>query len=145
MLGDGGLHLLHIVELAVGAGDVGKFVAHEPHLVERATLEHGHDALMLFATALAQFAHLAQNGHFGVHLHQAEVGERRCHRGGVGIIGINDEVIVHGFGELRTVVRRHIILQSLADAFGSNPKVQAHSYGGKHIVEVVAANEVRGH
>lgn len=97
---DGGFDLLHVVELAVRALNIGKLVAHEPHLVEVALAQHLNDASVLFAAALAQFAHLAQNGHFGTHLHEFEVFECCSHGSGVGVVGINDELVVWSGGEL---------------------------------------------
>ena len=144
-LGDGGLHLLHVIELAVGAIDVLELTAHEPHLVKRAVgqpLDHAHVLLM---AAGAQLAHLAQDGHLGRYLHQAEVVECCCHRRRVGIVGVHHQVVVFGLGELRAVVRWHIVLECVAYLLRCDVEVQAHGHRGQHVVQIIAADEVCCH
>ena len=80
--------------------DVAELIAHEPHLVETVALQHLHDVSVFLATALAQFTHLTDDSHLRSHLHQVEVVERSLHRCRIGVVGIHDEVVCGGLGEL---------------------------------------------
>ena len=98
---------------------------------------------MLFHTALAQLLHIAQHGHLVRHLHQAEILEGGTHTCGVGIVGIDDEVIVRGLSELRTVVARDIAFQSLTDGLCGHFEVTTYGNGRQGILHVVSAYEMR--
>ena len=49
---------------------------------------------MLLLRDVAKLAHHTQNSHLGRHLHELEIVDSRLHRGGVGIIGIDNEVVL---------------------------------------------------
>ena len=80
--------------MTVGVGKVGKLLANEPHFVKTTFGQLGHELLVLFMTAVAQFAHLAKNDHLGFNVHQTEVVQGRAHRRGVGVVGINDKMVL---------------------------------------------------
>ena len=142
LVGNGDFRLIDIVELAVVAFDVGVCVANEPDAVETAFLQHFHDVAVLFVAALAEFAHLADNRHFRTHIHLMEILKREFHRGRIGIIGIDDEAVLGGFGELRTIVRGNLTLDGMADFLGLDGELQADGDGCQHIVDIIGADEM---
>ncbi len=125
--------------------DVAELLAHQPHHIEAAALQHLHDVAVLLAAALAQFAHLADDGHLRTYRHLAEVVERGLHRRRIGVVGIHNQVVAPRLHQLRAVVRRHVVLQRVANLFRLHGKLQSHGDGCQHVVQVVGTDEVCAH
>ena len=100
---------------------------------------------MFLITLIAQLAHLSDDGHLVFGLDEAEVVEGSVHRGGVGVVGIDDEVVLLGDGHLRAVVRGNVFFQSRTDLLAVHAKVDAYGDGGQKVVDIIGADELRLH
>jgi hypothetical protein len=139
---DGSLHLVHVGKGALIVACGRKFGTYEPYVVEVVLLDEIDDFLMLFGTGGPQFAHIAQDGHFGRNLHVTIVGKGSHHAGGVGIVSIDYEVVVARFLELGTIVLWHIVAQSMIYLLGGNAEISAYGRSCKGVVDVVGTDEV---
>ena len=102
-----------------------------------------HHLLMLFATHRSQLLHIAQDSHLGSYLHELEVVECCSHARRVGIVGIDDEVVVGCLLQLRTVVGGGIVAQSLVDLGLAHTEVESDGDGCQHVEDIVTADELR--
>ena len=67
--------------------------AHQPNLGSRHPLQALKNAEVFLIRCFAQLTHLSENYHlFGIG-HQTEIVECCSHAGGVGVIGINNQVV----------------------------------------------------
>ena len=64
------------------------------------------------------------------------------HGGGVGIVGIDNEVVLLGDNHLRAVVCGDIFLQSCTDFLSIHAKVDTNGDGSKKVVDVVGSNKL---
>ena len=142
LLGYRRFYLGDILELSVGAVDGGKLASHEPYHIDAARAEEVDHLLMLLAAHGSQFAHVAEDGHLGRYLHVAEVAQGSIHARGVGIVGIDDETVVGGDGELRTVVARYVARQGMVDLLLAYAEIQSDGCCRQHVVEVVASDKM---
>ena len=99
-----GFHRFHICEGAEegslvgresGKG-LGKFAAHEPHLLATGSERQLQHLSMSIGRGCAQFAHVAENHHLVRIFRLCKAVERCVHGREVGIVGINDEAVVLG-------------------------------------------------
>lgn len=139
---DGCLHLVHVGKGTLVVACSRKFGTYEPYVVEVVLLDEIDDFLVLFGTGCPQFAHIAQDGHFGRNLHVTVVGKGSHHAGRVGIVSIDDEVVVARFFELGTIVLWHIVAQSMIYLLGRDAKISADGSSSKGVVDVVRADKV---
>ena len=76
-------------------------------------------------------------------LDSEEVGERRAHARGIGIVGVGDDLIAPlGVNELRATVARTVAGERLIDLVGGYIEVEPDSDGGKGIGQIVVADEL---
>lgn len=139
------LDLLHIGKLAIRGVGMGKLFAHEPYILES---ERGYVvcyALVLLVGGGSQFAHVAEDGHLVVYQHEGEIVYRRLHAGGVGVVGIHDERVALGHGELGAVVARDVVLESMAYLLGAHAETESDGDGCQHVGDIVCAYEVGLH
>ena len=139
---DGSLHFLHIMELAEGTIYVLEVVTNEPNVVITSRLQTINQHAMFLIAFLAQLAHLSEDGHLLVSLDKTEVVEGSMHRGGVGVIGIDDEVVLLRFCQLRTVVSGHIAFKGVINLLERNVVDIPYRDGCQHIVEIVGTNKM---
>ena len=133
------------MELAEGAGDVGEVVTHEPYFFKARVFKVSHEVTVFGFALCTQFTHLSDDGHLAGHLHPAEVVEGGLHRGGVGVIGVDDEVVLLCHRHLRAVVAGGVVLQGLAYLLSLHAEVDAHGDGSQQVVDVVGADEAGLH
>ena len=113
---------------------------------------------MFLIALFAQFTHLSDDGHLlwlirpplppptqEGNVDLTEIVEGSAHRGGVGVVGIDDEVVLLGDGHLRAVVRGNVFFQSCTDLLAVHAEVDAYGDGGQEVVDVVGADELRLH
>ena len=101
---DGGFHLFHVMELLEGARNLLEVVAYKPYLIVAGLFQITHNLTVLFVTLITQLTHLPENGHLPVGLNQTEVLQGCLHRGGIGVVGIYNEVVLLCDGHLTPVV-----------------------------------------
>ena len=76
-------------------------------------------------------------------LDSEEVGERRAHARGIGIVGVGDDLIAPlGVNELRATVARTVAGERLVDLVGGYIEVEPDSDGSKGIGQIVVADEL---
>ena len=143
--GDGGFYFFDIVELAEGTGDVAEVVAYEPYLVVAGSFEIAYQLAVLLVAFLTQLAHLPEDDHLAGSLDEGEIVERSLHRGGVGVVGVDDEVVLLSDGHLRTVVRGCVFLKGGTYLLAVHAKVDAYGYGGQEVVDVIRSDETGLH
>ena len=133
------------MEFAEVAAGLGETFAHQPHVADMVVDKEIHHLLVLLVAHVAQFSHVAEYCHLGFHRHVAEVLQCGAHACGVCVVCIHDEFVRRRHFELRTVVRRHIIAQSLAHQILAHAEVDSDAGGGEHIVYVVASYQMSLH
>lgn len=143
-VGQRSLHLVDIGKLTERRLRPSEFAADKPHVGDAGVLEQSNDTAVFLGTDVTQFAHVSEYGHLAVDLHVAEILYRGCHAGRVGVVGIDDEAVGGGDGELRAVVARHIVLQGTADVRRSDTEMETDGDGGQHVVHVVGSDEMGG-
>ena len=100
---------------------------------------------MLLVAFFAQLAHLSQDGHLLVGLNQTEVVEGGMHGRGVGVVGIDDEVVLFRHRHLTAVVRRRVLLKGGTDLLAVHAEVDAHGDGCQQVVDVIGTDELGLH
>ena len=78
-------------------------------------------------------------------IHQAEILQSRHHTGGVRIVCIDYQFIVHGFRQLRTIVMGNIRLQCFTNLSGRNTEEPTYRNGSQCIFHIIAADKVGMH
>lgn len=125
-------------------GSKGEFVADEDRLTEPARLDEVEEATVLGIGLGTQLTHAAEHDDLVVGMHVGEAAYGGLHAGGVGIVAVEQELVAGGGFELRTVVGRGVLLESLLDVEKFNLEETSDGEGGKGVGEIVAAEEVGG-
>ena len=76
-------------------------------------------------------------------LHQTEVVNGGFHACGVGIVGIDNEVILRRHSHLRAVVMWRVVGKCAVDVVERHVVDVADGNGGEHVVKVIGADEFR--
>ena len=139
---DGSLYLFYIMELAVTARDILELIAYQPYILQTGSLQLVNYLLMFLVTYFSKLAHLSENRHFMRHIHHAEILDGGSHARWVGIVGIYHQLVVCRLFQLRTVVAWNVILQSVVYLLRLHIEMKADGDGGKHVVDIVRADEM---
>ena len=76
------------------------------------------------------------------HIHHAEVLDGGSHTRWVGIVGIYHQLIVRRLFQLRTVVAWDVVLQGMIYLLRLHIEMKTDGDGGKHVVDIVRADEM---
>ena len=136
------LHFLYILELAVAAWNILELIAHQPYILQTGCLQLVYYLLVLLVAHFAELAHLSENCHLMRHIHHAEVLDGGCHARWVGIVGIYHQLIVRRLFQLRTVVAWDVVLQGVIYLLRLHIEMKTDGDGGKHVVDIVRADEM---
>lgn len=137
-----GLDIGELSEVTVGLTE---FFTDEPYLFgfHTISLQMVYDLLVFLGRGVAELAHITKDKHLVVYLHELEVVQGRFHARRVGIIGIDDEVVIFRSLQLTAVVAWCILLQSGVDLTGDDAEMAADGDGGEEVVEVIGADKFR--
>ena len=127
-------HLINVAELAEIGLCLSKLLSNKPYITNVCCLKQFHNLLMFFCRRISKFTHITEDSHLILYLHQLKVLYRSSHTGWISIISIHNKLVMCCLSQLRTIVVRHIVLQSIVDLLWRNTKVKTNSNGCQHII-----------